>query len=115
MTANDTDPIGTSILVHDVPGMDAEAVAWVRARLTEKTEGVCETLKTIGAKCEARVVDMEPIAAIRYMMSETKADLLILGAQGHGFIERLTIGSISLYEVIAEPYNVLLIRAAKRK
>ena len=36
--------------------------------------------------------------------------LMILGAQGHGFIERLLIGSTSLHQVAAEPYPVLVLR-----
>jgi len=34
-----------------------------------------------------------------------------MGAHGHGMVERLTIGSISFYQVVAEPHSVLVLRA----
>jgi hypothetical protein len=37
--------------------------------------------------------------------------LLILGAQGYGFWERLMVGSISFHQAIAEPHPVLILRA----
>ncbi|RYG31629.1 universal stress protein, partial [bacterium] len=46
----------------------------------------------------------------RTTMSETGSDLLILGARGHGLIERLLIGSLALHVVVAEPYSVMVLR-----
>ena len=40
------------------------------------------------------------------------ADLLVLGAQGHGFLERLTTGSVSLDQAVARPYSVIVMRAS---
>lgn len=112
MTANEVDkPATTSLLVYDVPAMGEEAIAWVRGRLTERNNEVCDLLKPLGARCEGRIVSTDPISAIHSTMTELKADLLILGAQGHGFIERLMVGSISLYEIIAEPFNTLVLRS----
>lgn len=37
-------------------------------------------------------------------------ELLILGAQGHGFWERLTVGSVSFHQAIAESHSVLMLR-----
>jgi nucleotide-binding universal stress UspA family protein len=49
-------------------------------------------------------------AAIREAMAYHKSDLLILGAQGHGFFERLRIGSLSFEQVVNSPHSVLVIR-----
>jgi nucleotide-binding universal stress UspA family protein len=48
--------------------------------------------------------------SIHRVMSDLKADLLIVGSQGHGFIDRIVVGSTSLHEVIGENYPVLLLR-----
>jgi len=51
-----------------------------------------------------------PSAAIREAMQDHKADILILGAQGHGFFERLRIGSLSFEQVVNSPHSVLVVR-----
>jgi len=76
----------------------------------ERNEQVCERLRALGAQCESRVEEAHPNEAIQNAMKETEADLLILGAQGHGFWDRLAIGSISFHQAIAEPHSVLLLR-----
>jgi len=49
--------------------------------------------------------------AIAQTMKQTDADLLILGAHGHSFLERLTLGSTSFRESVFSPYSVLVLRA----
>ena len=49
-------------------------------------------------------------AAIATAMAATDADLLVLGARGHGFVSRLTLGSVSYREAVAAPYSVLVLR-----
>jgi nucleotide-binding universal stress UspA family protein len=53
-----------------------------------------------------------PLASVGDAISDAmrSADLLVMGAQGHGFVERLLIGSNSLQQVIIEPHSVLLLR-----
>jgi nucleotide-binding universal stress UspA family protein len=49
--------------------------------------------------------------AIAEQMQASRADLLILGAKGHGLVERLTLGSVSFSQAIGpHPYSVLLLR-----
>lgn len=48
--------------------------------------------------------------AIKRAMDEIKPDLLILGAQGHGFIDRLLVGSVALHQVVSEPHSLMIIR-----
>lgn len=51
-----------------------------------------------------------PSAAIREAMAYHKSNLLIMGAQGHGFFDRLRIGSVSFEQVVNSPHSVLVIR-----
>jgi nucleotide-binding universal stress UspA family protein len=54
----------------------------------------------------------EPVMeAIARAMDAMSADLLILGAKGHGFLERITMGSVSLRQAIAGMYSTLILRA----
>jgi nucleotide-binding universal stress UspA family protein len=84
---------------------------WVDDSLRQRNERVIERLAPLGCTFEGRVVNDAPNAAIKQTMAETGADLLILGAQGHGWVERLTLGSVSFHQVVAEPFSVLVLRA----
>jgi nucleotide-binding universal stress UspA family protein len=54
----------------------------------------------------------EPVhEAIDHAMDASSAELLVLGAKGHGLIERLTLGSVSMRQAIAGPYSTLILRA----
>lgn len=59
---------------------------------------------------QSRVVDLPVNEAIDQVMEETHADLLILGAHGHSFIERLTTGSVSFRAALSSPFSVLILR-----
>lgn len=48
--------------------------------------------------------------AIHHAMKIGEADLLVMGARGHGFMHRLVLGSTALEQVVAEPYSVMIIR-----
>jgi len=43
-------------------------------------------------------------------MEAAEADILVMAAQGHGFLERLFIGSTSLREAMTSPHSVLILR-----
>ena len=59
---------------------------------------------------QSRVLDKPIDTAITETMTETHADLLILGAHGHSFMERLVAGSVSFRHALSSPYSVLLLR-----
>jgi len=61
-------------------------------------------------EANGHVVEGSVPRVIDTMMESTGAELLIMGAQGHGFVERLVVGSVSLQEVVASPHSVLLLR-----
>jgi nucleotide-binding universal stress UspA family protein len=82
-----------------------------RAEIESKTNALASRFQKIGAASRALVQKGSATEEIAEVMRETQADLLILGAQGHGFIDRLFIGSTSLQQVVSEPYSVLIVRA----
>jgi len=63
-----------------------------------------------GIAARGEVIEGHPSQAIKDAMAAHKADLLIVGAQGHGFLERLRIGSLSFEVVVNSPYSVLVVR-----
>jgi nucleotide-binding universal stress UspA family protein len=75
-----------------------------------KTEALRQRFAQICESSYARVVIDDPKTQIAETMRETGADLLIMGAQGRGFLERITVGSVSLHQVVSENYPVLVIR-----
>ncbi len=78
--------------------------------LAKLGSAVADKFKAQGCDADFRVMKGQPQEAIRQAMEEKRADLLILGAQGHGFMERLMIGSFSLQQVVAEPHSTLIVR-----
>jgi nucleotide-binding universal stress UspA family protein len=71
---------------------------------------VCDTLRDAGFDASHSA----PIAflpdAIDKAMAEQNADLLIMGSQGHGFFERVVLGSRALHQVVLGDHNLLLLR-----
>ncbi|RYG24781.1 hypothetical protein EON82_09540 [bacterium] len=82
----------------------------VEETMTLHGEEMVERLQATGRTAEFRLIEGFPAEAIAKAMTDTDADLLILGARGHGLIERVFIGSLALHAVVAEPYSVLVIR-----
>jgi nucleotide-binding universal stress UspA family protein len=98
-------------LVHlNFPQLGEKVQEWADDKLKEMGNDVVERLRAAGYTADCRVVYGHPNDAIRETMRETGAELLIVGAQGRGFIDRLFIGSVSLHQVVAEPYSVLVVR-----
>jgi nucleotide-binding universal stress UspA family protein len=83
---------------------------WVREETERRCHLTAGKLSNIAKQTRVIVEKGEVNEVIRSAMIGSGADVLILGAQGHGFVERLFVGSTSLHHVLAEPYPVLLIR-----
>jgi nucleotide-binding universal stress UspA family protein len=81
------------------------------ADVQAKSENLARTFEIFGATSRAVVRRGFAIEEIAITMAQTKADLLIVGAQGHGFFDRVLLGSVSLHEVVSESYPVLVLRA----
>jgi nucleotide-binding universal stress UspA family protein len=99
------------LLIEDVPDSPEQAQQWATERLSEQNEELRTRLLRICSNIETRVLFEHTPNAIRMAMEEFDADLLIVGAHGHGFIERLALGSVSFHQVVNTPHNVLVVRA----
>jgi nucleotide-binding universal stress UspA family protein len=99
------------LFVRSLPELAVDLNDWVREKLTEKSEVAAAQLRAAGYSVTYSVVESDADDAIRNAMREQTADLLILGAQGHGFFERMLTGSVALHHTVSEPYSVLLVRA----
>ncbi len=94
-----------------VENFKADVSDWVRAELERTNLEVIERLSGLGAECKSRVESGFVVETLERVMKEEDADLMVLGAQGHGFVERMTLGSVSLDQAVKKPYSVLIVRA----
>ncbi len=78
--------------------------------LSRKNDKACAKLRTIANATDSIVFRGRPNDVINAAMEQTRADLLILGAHGHGFLERLLMGSTAMHMVGNAPWNVLVLR-----
>lgn len=85
---------------------------WVEDKLHEENSRTIQKLEAAGWRCASEVREGNVHEAIEASMTQNNADLLILGAQGHGFVKRLTMGSVSLHEALYGRYPILLLRLA---
>lgn len=91
-------------------GLSQEIVSNAESTIRAQNDSLCAKLREHGIECEAVFVQDYPQEAIAQTMRDTDADLLILGARGHGFWDRVRLGSVSHFQVVATPHNVLVIR-----
>lgn len=98
-----------------LPQMSVEPSQAVRETLEAKNTALIEKLSgcfhPMLTTFESRISPLSVHEAIAEAMKESDADLLILGAHGHSFLERLTMGSTSFRESVFSPYSVLVMRA----
>ena len=88
----------------------ADIASWIREELDKSNKRSLEPFEKLGYGCTSRVESGNVGDTLARVMAEEQADLLVVGAQGHGFIDRLTMGSISLDQVASRPYSVLILR-----
>jgi nucleotide-binding universal stress UspA family protein len=96
----------TQMLEH----FKGDVATWIEKNLEEQNQAVRRTLATLGCEVESRVVSGEPRQAITRTMEETGATLVVLGAQGHGFLDRVTAGSVSYAQAVKSKYDTLMLR-----
>jgi nucleotide-binding universal stress UspA family protein len=98
-----------------LPAMTVEPSKAVREALEAKNSALIERLSgcfhPMLTTFESRVSPLPVHDAIAETMKTSDAELLILGAHGHSFLERLTLGSTSFRESVFAPYSVLVMRA----
>ena len=111
LTVYDIDELETKMVLRSLPDLQIDMKEWVAEQLTEKCQALATRLGESGYDVTFSVVAGDVNEQISNTMNEQAASLLILGAQGHGLIERVFTGSVALHQVVSEPYPVLLIRA----
>ncbi len=94
----------------DIVQMDSSIERWLVETGVRKNEDAVEKLRNAGYSSSGEVYNLPVNEAISEAMKSTHADLLVMGAQGHGFMYRLALGSTSLHQVVVEPYPILIIR-----
>ncbi|HXH62245.1 MAG TPA: universal stress protein, partial [Fimbriimonadaceae bacterium] len=103
--ADTTDERVREALDEEAPGDSTHADV-----LAQRNEAVCKKVTPICSKTESVVVTGSANEVISSVMARTEAGLLILGAHGHGYLERLVMGSTAMHMVGNEPWNVLVLR-----
>lgn len=82
----------------------------IHEKVEELTDAVSSILSKAGYRGESHTIRGYPNTVIADQMKKLDADILIIGAQGHGFLERMLVGSTALHQMVTEPYPVLIIR-----
>lgn len=87
-----------------------EQKAELNETLTKKNQETLGRLQGLAPDMSQTIYRGHANSAIERAMKTENCDLLILGAQGHGFLERIMVGSQSLHQVITSKYSVLVLR-----
>src|SRR5579871_3586267 len=91
------------LLRHALPH-SADLNAELEAAAKAAAERAASRLSKAGYKTTARATQGPPDRVLHEVMAETGSDLLVVGAHGKGWVERLLIGSTSLHELVDETY-----------
>ncbi|MGV3618527.1 MAG: universal stress protein [Fimbriimonas sp.] len=78
--------------------------------LLEYAEAASKRLRDAGFEVRTLCMSGHVNDVVRGLVIDSRADLVILGAQGHGWLERALFGSIALAQAVAEPHSVLILR-----
>ncbi|MBC8135494.1 MAG: universal stress protein [Fibrella sp.] len=100
-----------------LPNLAVSPAASLRRDLEERNHSLVRRLTDAFRPLSTTVssqVSGEPVeCAITRTMEGTGADLLIVGAQGHTLMERLTLGSVSFRQAMTAPYSVMVLRVGR--
>lgn len=111
VTANVTDPSIVAVMERTHPDLAGETVEIIKSRIDKSLETVAGTLRTVCNDVRTVVSEGSANQVIDETYKSSKADLLVMGAQGHGFLERLMIGSSAMHQVVRTDNNLLIVRA----
>jgi len=95
---------------YGLPESEQATLTLNREKVTQRNAAIAERFRGLNMETSVAVIDKPVRDGINEVMADNNADLLILAAQGHGFVERMTIGSVSLHEAVAEPHSLLILR-----
>jgi len=81
-----------------------------RANLTETDEELARLVRLLGVSAETRSEVGEPGMMICDVATEVDAEVVVLGSHGHGWLQRVLLGSVSHYVLQHAPCPVLIMR-----
>ena len=99
-------PMDSAPMVVD-PELEREVEARDRAASTRDLEDLAHKL---GLEFERRIEVGEPGPTICAVASEIGADVIVMGSHGHGWLQRVLIGSVSTHVLHHADRAVLVIR-----
>jgi nucleotide-binding universal stress UspA family protein len=117
----------TAVAPVDVPEMagvafgadyippDPDVEAQIRRALEEAVGRVKAEVADRGVECETRVLAASPVDGILATAEDCDADLIVVGHQERGFLERLLEGSVSGSVVQHAHCDVLVVHSDHRK
>lgn len=100
-----------SAAVHVPIATTQEVYARMEEFATNHTQQVVDKLTAAGIEASPVVRTGPVLVTIRKVVQDTDSEMIILGAQGHGFMHRVLIGSIAMHVVASESYSALIMRA----
>ena len=110
VTAYDVSDKEAAMLQANLPSLDSHLDQWIEGKLREKSETLVGKLSQHGYQATYSLIQGNPNKVLSEEMKRTGAELMIMGAQGHGFLDRLFVGSVSFNQVVGEPYSVFVLR-----
>lgn len=113
VTAYEVSDKEAEILRANLPALESHIDPWIQQKLDEKCKALVGKLSQHGFEADYTLEKGHPNKVISDTMARTKAELLIMGAQGHGFIDRLFVGSVSFHQLVSEPHSLLILRNSK--
>ena len=93
-----------------VSGMPKEHQQPFLQFLEKQSKKKARQLRDAGYPVEYRLWEGDLGEVVEAQMDESNAELLIMGAQGHGYSDRLLIGSSALKQVVSSRHSILLLR-----
>ncbi len=95
---------------YDLPESEQATLRFDRDRVLARNAEIAQRFRGRNIEASVAVLDLPVRESINQVMTDNNADLLIMASQGHGFVERLTIGSLTLHEAVAETHSLLIVR-----
>lgn len=111
LTADTTDPSIVAVVERIDPAMAGETHDVIKASIDQGLVDMASKLSRICPQVETVVSEGDVNKVIDETMKDVSADLLVLGAHGHGIVERLMVGSVAFHQVVRTTHNVFLVRA----
>ncbi len=81
----------------------------------ESHESLVKLIDILEVEATERVVMGEPGAAICEVAAEVGADVVVMGSHGHGWLQRVLIGSVSNHVLQHAPCPVLVMRLEEQR